>query len=329
MPIHHNQKIQINWRAWLPLIAIPVLIFSLSCSPQKDTDGEQPEWFLQVRLFIYEIIITIVLILASFLLRNTFRIKKLNRCLEQQKKEIQIQASSLAKAHKSLLELSQFKEGLTDMIVHDLKSYLAQVVHFSRSPSPDATLIVRDAALQMLNIVNDILEVRKFEEVEMKLDIRPAPLRAVLEEALNSVRFMASEKEILLKDETPEHLAAMMDEHIIRRVLMNLLTNALKHTPHRGVITISAEMTQPGLVHVSVADTGEGIPKESLPLIFDKFQQVKARNSGYIVSTGLGLTFCKLAVASHGGNIGVTSEVGKGSLFWFTLTNAPAGMGDQ
>jgi two-component system sensor histidine kinase VicK len=105
---------------------------------------------------------------------------------------------------------------------------------------------------------------------------------------------------------------------VLTRVLVNLLSNALKYTPSGKTITVSAKVTDEG-VHFAVTDEGPGIPKEYLHRIFDRFVQVEARKAGAPVGTGLGLTFCKLAVEAHGGRIWLESEVGKGTTVHFLL----------
>ena len=117
------------------------------------------------------------------------------------------------------------------------------------------------------------------------------------------------------------------DYNFISRVIRNLFMNALKFTPKDGAITLEVESLEDAaskndghagikeIARVSVKDNGQGIPSHYLGKVFDKFVQVESRE----FSTGLGLTFCKLAVEAHGGNIGVESVEGKGSTFWFTL----------
>jgi signal transduction histidine kinase len=129
------------------------------------------------------------------------------------------------------------------------------------------------------------------------------------------------------------------------RILVNLLGNAVKFTPAGGTITVSARRLErlaqqndpersaqadaihagasaemaPNEVVFAVADTGEGIPEEAFERIFEKFGQVETRAAGRKTSTGLGLTFCKMAVEAHGGRIWVESELDKGSVFSFTI----------
>ena len=108
------------------------------------------------------------------------------------------------------------------------------------------------------------------------------------------------------------------DGSLLRRVVQNLLGNALKFTPDHGHITIGMEPGA-GRLRVWIRDDGPGIPVEYREKIFEKFGQVEARVSRQKYSTGLGLTFCKLVVEAHGGAIGVDSEVGEGSTFWFEI----------
>ena len=101
---------------------------------------------------------------------------------------------------------------------------------------------------------------------------------------------------------------------------MNLLGNAIKFTPAGGTITVETRRSEDEKSSVfSVSDTGEGIPEESFERIFEKFGQVASRKAGRMMSTGLGLTFCKLAVEAHGGHIGVESTPGEGAMFCYAI----------
>jgi signal transduction histidine kinase len=108
------------------------------------------------------------------------------------------------------------------------------------------------------------------------------------------------------------------DPALIGRVIGNLLGNALKFTPASGSITISVSRAD-GRPRVDVVDTGPGIPADFIGRVFDKFSQAGEGRARKRYSTGLGLAFCKLAVEAHSGSIGVSSEVGVGSRFWFRL----------
>ena len=132
--------------------------------------------------------------------------------------------------------------------------------------------------------------------------------------ALDFVSPAAAGRNLLLTSTGP--FPAVFDAELIHRVLVNLVTNAVKFTHAGGEVKISVTR-EASAVRVAVADDGAGIPPEHHGKIFDKFSQVEGENKK--LGAGLGLTFCKLAVEAHGGRIGVESEVGKGSTFWFTL----------
>ena len=119
--------------------------------------------------------------------------------------------------------------------------------------------------------------------------------------------------------EAPEEPVTVLgDAGLLASIIQNLLGNALKFTPDGRCISVGLEESQ-GCVRVYVRDSGPGIPHESLERIFEKFGQVSPRQNQQQYSTGLVLTFCKLAVEAHGGCIGVDSEVGNGSTFWFVI----------
>ena len=133
---------------------------------------------------------------------------------------------------------------------------------------------------------------------------------------------MAREKEITLAERLPEDLPPLQaDRAKLRRVLVNLLSNALKFTPRGGRVEVSAAR-EGGAVRVSVADTGVGIPPEDLARLFDKYEQARSRATRSEKGTGLGLYITRQLVELHGGEISVRSEVGKGSTFSFTMPTA-------
>jgi len=156
----------------------------------------------------------------------------------------------------------------------------------------------------------------------MKLVAQHYLINGVLNEAIEQVAASADEKSVEIKNEVQKEIAVDCDFDIVTRVLVNLLTNAIKFTPSGGKITLNAKEAadDPKMAVIEVADTGEGIPKEKMAKIFERFSQAEARDLGSTSSTGLGLTFCKLAVEAHGGTIGVDSEKGKGSTFYISLS---------
>jgi DNA topoisomerase VI subunit B len=120
------------------------------------------------------------------------------------------------------------------------------------------------------------------------------------------------------------------DSDLAERILVNLLDNAIKHSPPESVVKITREISGPW-AKVIISDHGEGIPADFLPRIFEKYSRSGDRNPGGSRSYGLGLAFCRMAVELHGGTIGASSEPGKGTRVWFTLPlsanqNQPSGL---
>ena len=117
---------------------------------------------------------------------------------------------------------------------------------------------------------------------------------------------------------------AAMDRTRISQVVANLLENAIRHTPEGGAVALTAESGAPGMVRIAVSDTGEGIPAEDLPNVFDRFYRADPSRTRVTGGVGLGLTIAKQLVEAHGGTITARSEPGGGATFAFELPYAPS-----
>ncbi len=232
--------------------------------------------------------------------------------IEEQNAEIQAQSEELQAANDKLLELDKYKEELTTMIIHDLKNPLNAIIGLSEND------IVKQSGKQMLNMIMNILDVNKFENTEIKIQTSNTSVYEVSKLALSQVDLLYHQKSIKLINHIQNYYVDI-DQEIIERVFINLFTNAIKYTPNNGTIILESEEKSNGFIRIKITDTGQGIPKEKLHKVFGKFEQVIARKSGLGRSSGIGLTFCKLFVEAHGGEIGVESKENKGSTFWFTL----------
>jgi signal transduction histidine kinase len=144
-------------------------------------------------------------------------------------------------------------------------------------------------------------------------------MRNLVMETIRMVEPLRGQRKLAIT--SPDEMEAIAgDTHLIRRVLQNLIGNALKFTDKdKGIITVCIEITAKDKMRVSVVDNGNGILLEHREKVFDKFYQIAAHKQSKGHSTGLGLAFCKLAVEAHGGKIGLESEMGTGSTFWFEL----------
>jgi len=233
-------------------------------------------------------------------------------------------------------ELERMREDLTGMIVHDLRSPLTAVlsglemikefiIEDDSDPLAVQAMDVAERSCEhLLSMVNTLLDISQLERGKVPLERAPAPFAPLVRSAVTHLSPLAAEHGVIVCTELSSDLPLVdIDNEKIGRVLINILDNALKFTPAGKQVTIRAAYESAELENVvlcSVSDNGPGIPEEYLEKIFDRFAQVhgQAIPKGQR-GTGLGLSFCKLAVEAHGGRIWVTSELGKGSTFYFTL----------
>ena len=157
------------------------------------------------------------------------------------------------------------------------------------------------------------------EDGQLKLQYESFQLREIVEQNIAGLKILAEPDKKTLSMEIPDNLPELeADKGLLYRVLTNLMSNAVKHTYAEGQVTVTASVdANKQMVQVNVVDNGEGIPKEYQDKVFDKFTQVDTKKLGKKFDTGLGLTFCKLAVEAHGGKIWVDSKPDKGSTFSF------------
>jgi two-component system sensor histidine kinase/response regulator len=249
-------------------------------------------------------------------------------------------ARQLAESYAKLQETEKSRDDLMHMIVHDLRTPLTSLLtglhtmHHMGGLSETHEEILNmsvSGGETLLDLINDLLDISKMESGSMDLKQAALSPMDVAEQALKQVRSLAQERRLELCAGVGDDLPPVeMDGEKVCRALVNLLGNAIKFTPPGGVVTLSARCDdEKHELTFSVADTGEGIPSDKFDLIFEKFGQVEGRKTGKMMSTGLGLTFCKLVSEAHGGRIWVESELGKGSVFHFTLPLASSCSGEQ
>ncbi|MEI6669250.1 MAG: hybrid sensor histidine kinase/response regulator [Acidobacteriota bacterium] len=237
------------------------------------------------------------------------------------------QYDSIREDGRRIEALQLLQDKLTGLIVHDMRSPLLAVsASFELLLAGDVQLNQEQRELQamgqqsceeLVRMVSSLLDVSRMEAGEMPLARDRWDIVAVATSAAESVAALARLMELNI-DVGGEPTTVEVDRDLMHRVLVNLLGNAIKHSPRHAAIDVRIAAT-PTTARVTVTDRGPGIPPEYHQRIFEKFGQVESRASGAKHSTGLGLTFCKLAVEAHGGQIGVESQVGLGSAFWIDL----------
>lgn len=234
----------------------------------------------------------------------------------------------LQESFQKLKDLETLRDKLTHMLVHDMRSplagihgYLEMIKLHSQMQQNRKILRYADQALQstssLIEMVSSILDVSRLEEGKMPLDLVRVDLAELARQVIDSLASAKKESRVSLvcRDKTVE---AVCDPYIIRRVITNLVANALKFSEENTPVVVGIERGEHE-VKLWISDRGPGIHRDHLPIIFEKYGQVELRNQRQKYSTGLGLTFCKLALEAHHGRIGVDTEVGKGSTFWITL----------
>jgi signal transduction histidine kinase len=183
--------------------------------------------------------------------------------------------------------------------------------------------VSRDSGSRLMGLIESMLDIAKLERREMPLNRQPVAIKELIDGAHKALFATVQEAQVEVEFSVPDNLPDVhVDPELTRRVLINLLGNALRYTPSQGKILISANLTrQQDRVIVRVADSGRGIPPEERERIFEKYRQVQG-STPYRGGrgTGLGLTFCKLVVEQHGERIWVEPESPlSGACFAFTL----------
>jgi PAS domain S-box-containing protein len=185
---------------------------------------------------------------------------------------------------------------------------------------------IRTGSKHLLQLINDILDISKIEADQLEFRPEAFVLRDAIVESLAILRPLAQARRVNLAENVPSDLVVEVDRTRLKQIIYNLASNAVKFTPAHGLVRIEA-MALSDAVRVNVRDTGVGINPQDREAIFEEFRQVSETNKGVPEGTGLGLAITKRLVERQGGRIWLESEVGKGSLFSFTLrkgTRAPA-----
>lgn len=262
------------------------------------------------------------------------RIKSLLR-IKQYHDELQERLEEISHKNDELQKLEKFKDGLVHMIVHDLNNPLCaisgniELLLLDKLSLTARQITAAEGCLigcnDLKEMIEQLLNINKLEHDQLQLNKETTDLVSLINDVMNQLTIKAEDKKISINVVSPNGVSSVqIDNHLIKRVVLNLIDNGIRHTPSGGKIDIMAESVKnKNNVRISVIDTGSGLDAAYHQKIFNKFAQVDLKNKGVSVgSAGLGLAFCKLAVEAHGGKIWVESEgKGKGSAFRFTIPN--------
>lgn len=228
-----------------------------------------------------------------------------------------------------ITRLEEVRKDFVANVSHELKTPVATISGFAETLMNEGDLgaehvkefssIIYEESQRLSRIINRLLELSRLESAHQQLNSRPIDMSAVIEYAINIVKKRSNAPELTICFTKPaEAVCIAGDEDLIVQIMLNLLDNAINYSPRGQEISVSLEESKEA-IKVSVADKGEGIPEKDIPRIFERFYRVDKARSKKTGGTGLGLSIVKHLVENHGGRVGVESQLGQGSVFYFTL----------
>lgn len=225
-------------------------------------------------------------------------------------------------------QMERLKREFVAMVSHELRTPLTSLQGFItllevgalgglNEQGKRTTTVAERSINRLINLINDLLDVEKMEAGRFELKWAKVRLSDVIERSLEAVQGVAEKQEVsIVARQTEISLTADADRLV--QVVVNFLSNAIKFSPAGSTINVGVEPSESS-VKVMVSDSGPGIPDSHKQAVFEKFHQVDAADSRKKGGTGLGLAICKAIIVEHNGTIGVDSEHGKGSTFWFSI----------
>lgn len=274
---------------------------------------------------------------------------ELARSFSSMAAQLQESFATLEAKNKELQRLDQLKDEFLANTSHELRTPLNGMIGIAESMIDGAAgdvselqkrnlLMIAQSGLRLANLVSDLLDFSKLKHQKIELQLKPVGIREIAEAVISLSKSLVGNKDLQLINAIPEDLSLVYaDENRLQQILHNLVGNAIKFT-NSGMVEISAKiihgasfivdgnagsMLDNEQLAISVSDTGIGIGKDKLDRIFESFEQADGSTAREYGGTGLGLAITKQLVELHGGEIRVSSIVGEGSRFTFTLPVAP------
>ncbi|HEY9713569.1 MAG TPA: HAMP domain-containing sensor histidine kinase, partial [Chroococcales cyanobacterium] len=228
-------------------------------------------------------------------------------------------------------EIERIKEEFFNMVSHDLRSPISAVhailtmisegvIDIATERGRDRLVDAKISTERVIDLVTELLDVDRSRAGKLVLDLEEVNLSAIVARSIETLEVVAKQKGLSLVNSTVDAVV-LAEEGRLAQVLSNLMSNAIKFSPAGTTVEVSS-IVEGAMCKIMVRDQGPGIPEEMRDSVFERFKQLPTaqRRAG----SGLGLAFCKEIIKCHNGEIGVESEIGKGSLFWFTVQLAPA-----
>ena len=272
-----------------------------------------------------------IFILPIILSAYTFRLTVNNteKQMAQLEEMVTLRTKELEEANEELTALHEEKNAFLAVLTHDMRTPLTSIKGYSsilrdrelaREQQVKIATVILNSQETLLDIVNNILDLEKMNSgnAPVLLEVTSFDLALVTKTAAESLQAPAFEKSISLTfDDVPSPIMVQADLSKIQRVLLNLISNAVKYTPEGGDVCVTTTVNG-RYAYVEIKDTGYGIPEDELPHIFDRYSRVKGHQH-LAIGTGLGLAIVQSLVEAHDGEISVTSKVDEGSTFTVKL----------
>lgn len=299
-------------------------VFGQHSSEARLPFSVRPPWYQTPWAYLACLLVAVLLILGAIRWRTHHletEKKELEAIVCARTEEIRRQKDQLAIQAEELQELDQLKSRFFTNISHEFRTPLTLItgpVESLVSKIEDPVVLrtlrnIRSNADRLLDLVNQLLELARFESGQMELHRAPMDLHALMKGLFSSFESMANQKNIRLQFESGiDSLPASLDPEKTERLLINLLGNALKFTPNGGTVTLGLELQNEN-IEISVSDTGPGIPTDSLELIFNRFTRIEGQNGG--TGSGIGLALAREIATVHGGRIWAENIPSGGSRF--------------
>lgn len=230
----------------------------------------------------------------------------------------------------NLYEVDRLKSEFVSIVSHELRTPLTSIkgalqllLSEIELPDPDHKTLMGVALSnteRLIRIINDILDISKIEAGKLELRPKRYDARELVRQSVESVAPIAEANHVTIEPILPDDLpAVMIDPDRTIQAMVNLLSNALKYAPPKTIVTLEGIVHDDGVVLFEVTDRGPGIPPDKLDQLFQKFQQIDGADTRRFRGTGLGLAITKALIEMQGGEVGVRSELGKGSVFSITV----------
>lgn len=225
-------------------------------------------------------------------------------------------------------EIMRLRENFMQMVSHDMRSPLNSFLNFLtmmeegvygelNEQGQKRVKGIEDTLSRLTQMINDLLDLEKIDSGNLVTVVKEVETALLCKRAKESIQDLADKKQVSIQL-VDSNARVFADQNRIVQVLVNLLSNAIEFSPTSSTVIITARITKDGATMFTVTDRGAGIPENKLDRVFNRFEQLESPKAGH-KGSGLGLSIAEAIVKAHGGTIGVNSQVGVGSTFWFCL----------